>query len=477
MAAAKLNRDFLANRSTITAAFKDQAEFRSKPFHANDVINENQLRQIELQAQNVEAIWKMLFERQSKGVLTWPEALGQKFRDYVAKRKFGDDIPRDLRDTYRDYIDRHFESLPKKIGARVLAEGETGGMGGMGGESFMRGGGRGTYRGEGGGGYRGGEGALTPGVMAGPEDDYLCEWLDQGLVRQELDFPTTPSAIKIWVTQENLWVYHTLLDIISNTNEAAHADRISNAAVRTIYSLEVGRPAALASLARGRVEIMQAPTSAAGLGTEGGEMLLEGDGRGMPTDGGGEYMSPDFMGERGRYGEGGGAGMSPLDEQAMLLAARYVDATGKPEGAGMAAATTEGVDPSLAAPAAELPTGPFKRLPIRMTLKMDQRWLTQLISECASQPLPVEVTEVRINPLDGGGMGGGEGSYRGGLDGSGGGGGSSYQPPINSTSDVLTFQQNPHVVTVVIQGIVTIFNEPDPSVLKVDAGEQMAATQ
>lgn len=471
MAAAKLSKELATNMQTIKSAFSEQEKFRSEPFHPNEDVNEKQLKQIELQSKNVESIWKMLYDRQSKGVLTWPEQLGASFLDFVAKAKFGEEIPKRLRDNYRDYIDRHFESLPKQIGAQVL---EASAAGGLGGEGYSRGGGRGSFRGEGPM-YRGGEDGGVPGAANSQEDDYICEWLDQGLVRQELDFPTTPSSIRIWVTQENLWVYHTLLDIIAKTNKAKGSDRMSNAAVRTIVSMEVGRPAAMASLAQGRVEILQAP-SAGGV-AEGGEMVGEGGGREAApmSDGGG-------MGERGGYSEGGA--MSGVDEKTALLTGRYVDATGKPQGA---AAGVEGGDAAAATPTAELPTGAFKLLPVRMVLKMDQRWLTQLISECASQPLPVEVTEVRINPADGGGSGmGGEGfrggggeGYRG-MDGSGGGvAGSSYQPQLNTSGaagDAKTFLQHPELATVVIQGTITIYNEPDPSVLKVGSGEQVAAT-
>ena len=64
----------------------------------------------------------------------------------------------------------------------------------------------------------------------------------------------------------------------------------------------------------------------------------------------------------------------------------------------------------------------FKRLPVRMQLWMDQRWLPQLISECANAPLQVEVQEVRINPADDGSGGGGGGRGGGGY-GRGEGGG------------------------------------------------------
>jgi hypothetical protein len=166
--------------------------------------------------------------------------------------------------------------------------------------------------------------------------------------------------------------------------------------------------------------------------------------------------------------------------------------------------TDPAADPNTPAPAIDLTAlgVEYKRLPVRMTLQMDQRWLTHLISECANQPLQVEVQEVRINPSDmstassGGegfgraGYGGGGGRYGGGGYGGGGGGyggggreggygGGGAGSPFPDRTGVQTFNAQPNIVNVVIQGIIYIFNEPDPEVLKTseeaDAG-QMAAT-
>jgi hypothetical protein len=87
--------------------------------------------------------------------------------------------------------------------------------------------------------------------------------------------------------------------------------------------------------------------------------------------------------------------------------------------------------------------------------------------ECANQPLQVEVTEVRINPADvSGGAGGGgrsfEGGYGGGGRGPGGGGsggaGSTLQ--VHVAGQLGTFSQQPNLATVVIQGMIYIFQEP-----------------
>jgi hypothetical protein len=149
------------------------------------------------------------------------------------------------------------------------------------------------------------------------------------------------------------------------------------------------------------------------------------------------------------------------------------------------------------------PKAPFKRLPIRMQLYMDQRWITHLISECASQPLQVEVTELRINPpemssmtgMTGGGsyaapMGGGGsmfgtgdrdrgmmGGRGGGIGGMGGMGASSGGPALvmPNPGELKTFKPNPNLVNVEVLGIIYIFNAPNPTAL--DQSGQIAISQ
>jgi hypothetical protein len=502
-----LREEFDANKGAITGAFTAVEGVSNEPFKPNDKIAAGQTAEIEKQMKNVEAVWKQLWEAQREHVLKWPTQLSQSFRDHVDTRKFGDDIPPNLRAIYSNYIDRHFEELPKIVEAYPVPASTTqsGGYGG-----------RGSYGG-GEGGYGAGMAMGAGAAGAFDPDDYLCEWsvADQTRVRQELDFPTSPTSLRIWVTQENLWVYHTLLTVIAQTNEAKGTDRMSNAAVRAIISLDVGRIAAEASRGKGRVEVLQAPSAGGDVMADGGvsgEMMPEAEG--APVRGG--YGGERSMG-MGYGGEGGAGGqMTPEQESAFLLGARYLDDQGMPIGGGMAASPDGGgevtADPSLGGGTVDVDrTAPFMRLPIRMVLRMDQRWITHLIAECASQPLQVEVTEVRVNPAEvagGGGMsgmgggyggggygggagrgsygpGGGEsrGSYGpgGGMGGIGGGasGGSSsiYQPPV-TPGEIRPFKQNPSLATVVVQGIIYIFNEPDASKLKpAEPAEQVAATE
>ena len=256
-AAGTLSAMYQTNEKQIKDGFTSLTTVRSDPFHPNKEINDKQEAETKEQAESVAAIWEQLYERQREHVLEWPPALSQAFRDYVEKLKFGDAIPANFRQNYQDYVERHFRKLPEKIGARVMREGEVGQMGGAG--FGMRGGGE----------FAGPQpGMVGPdGELEEDEKDYICDWPSQVFVREELNFPTRPSPMRIWVTQENLWVYHTMLDVIKNTNDAAGATRMSNAAVQSIYALDVGRPAAQYSRTKDR--IYKVPTVAAAAGAPG----------------------------------------------------------------------------------------------------------------------------------------------------------------------------------------------------------------
>jgi hypothetical protein len=173
----------------------------------------------------------------------------------------------------------------------------------------------------------------------------------------------------------------------------------------------------------------------------------------MMMDGGRGGMTPEMgmdggMGMEGMYGEGGrggyGMGTDAASMDAELFNNRYVDENGAP-------IADSGGDPTTAFGAE------FKRLPVRMRLWMDQRWLPQLISECANAPLQVEVQEVRVNPADDGASGYGGGGYGGG---GGRGGDGGYGAATTAMTMDMTPEQEPNMKTVVLQGTVYIFNPP-----------------
>lgn len=463
----KLSAAFNANKQAIEGGWGQLKGVQSASFHPNQTIIDRQTAENKTQADSVKALWQQLYDRQRAHVLTWPEQLSKSFRDAVEKMKFNDEIPVELRNNYQNYIERHFPELPKQIGARPVDPNATGGAGAPGG--YTR-----TMEG-------------NPGMAGVPEDDdYICQWMenDQIVIRDELNFPQRPSSLRIWITQEDLWVYHTLLDVIAKTNQAAGASRKANAAVKTVYSIEVGPRAAQYSRSPGR--LMVPPQVAAAVpGAEGGPPGAgpgpEGAPAGVP---GGRPMMLSPEGRGG--GLGGNMPMSPAQEQAALLSGRYLDEKGQPIPFGSVGAT-EGGGPAQEAPAAVDPNAPaapvdfdqfgkaYKRLPVRLVMEMDLRWLQALVANCANEPLRVEVQEVRVNVPDAmaAGMPGGGGGYtgRGGMGGPGG-----NASPFPDRTGLQTFLARPNVATVVVQGTIFIFNKPNLNILGAPAEQPVAAT-
>jgi hypothetical protein len=163
--------------------------------------------------------------------------------------------------------------------------------------------------------------------------------------------------------------------------------------------------------------------------------------------GGGQFGEGQFGG--GQFGEGQfGEGADSSDAE--LLSFRYLDtATGEPLAGDRESLNTE-----------------FRKLPVRMVLRMDQSWIPHVLVECANAALPVEVKKLRINP-DQSGEGFGKGGASGGR----------------SRSNIRGMQpiaDDGSLVEVEIQGAVYIYNEPDKSKLEIpgeeDGQDQFADT-
>src|SRR3954451_22168707 len=251
-ASGKLSTLFTQNQAAIKTEFEKVRGLSKDPFHPNTDVNAKQQAQTKQQADDVAKLWQQLYDRQRKHVLEWPPELSKDFRDFVDKLQFGAEIRGDLRNHYQNYIENHFPTLPKQIDARPIDANTVAGTG-----PEM---GRGPI----------GPEAAPGGANPQDENDFICEWAaaDQALVREELNFREQPSSLKIWVTQENLWVYHTLLDVIAKTNRAANATRMSNAAVQQVAELSVGMRAAKGN--RNGHLLVQPAAPTAPIGPEGG---------------------------------------------------------------------------------------------------------------------------------------------------------------------------------------------------------------
>ena len=430
IASGKLQAEFAANKTAIDSQFSNMSAITGKSVHGNEGVNAKERDETKKIAGSVKELWQNLYNAQRDEVLSWPAALGANFLKEIEKKKFGAPITIRNREFYLNYIKTQFDALVKIPTAKKLSvDGAT--LGGMEGGRLP-------------------EGMMGAGTaMIGPdglpiEENYLVQWVDQANLQQRLEFPGVPTAGQIWVTQEDLWVYETLLGVIRDTNKERGATRPDNTAIRIIQSLEVGQPAAAAMAVESQI-LMSADVAMAGA----------------------EGMSPEM-------GMGGEAGMMTegADPDAMLLAGRYIDGEGKPIQDGSGGLGVE-----------------FRRLPVRMVLMMDERWIPKVLVECANAPLPIEVKRLRINaeksgvdkdnqPFTiasaatsmGGGAEGGRGMMgrpsmpMGGMRGMEGGMGVALNPADTA-----------NLATVEIQGIAYIYNAPDPAVLAVPGDDQTLA--
>lgn len=430
MASSDLIAQFKANQSKIDSEFSNQRSLQSRSLFPNEAVNSGQTNENTEVANRVQTIWQALYSRQREEVLKWPRSLGDDFISKVEneKVKFGDPISTAMRNRYQNYAKNSFKELPAIVDALEMKD-------------------DGNSRSGGAGGFGGGFSMPSPAMSLDGdemiEQDFLVHWQDQLEVKQQLNFPKTPSAIEIWVTQEDLWVYRSLLQAIANTNKAAGADRNANAAVRVIYSMDIGPDAAKQNRAESRILVIE--SASADAGAPGGFGDFGGGAPGGFDRGGGGGFDDFGGGDPGGFGGGremeGGA--------ATLLAGRYVDEAGEP-----IPADSETYDFGVE----------FKRLPIRMALQMDRRWLNRLIIELANQPLQVEVSEVRINAGEADGSRGGSRSMN--FESMSRSGGSN---PFDG--EILAFNREPAISQVIVSGIVYLFNAPDMSVLSTEDAE------
>ncbi len=437
MAASDLSASFDSRKSKIEQAHNAVKGIKNEPIHPNEAINSGDMKEAKKQKSFVLTVWQNLYEAQRDKVLYWPKSLGPQFIEELAGKKFGDSISKQMRERYLNYIENRFEGLLKIVDAKKNKERGARG-GGYGGEM-------GGY-----GSARGAEGDIV-------EDDYLVQWIDQDKVRMKLMFKDIPTDIQVWVTQEDLWVIETLLEVISNTNKARGATRPDNTAVRAIVALQVGSEASGKSMSK--VFIPQPKQGAEGgemggyggeMGGYGGEMggyggyggEMGGYGGEMGGYGGemGGYGGEmgGYGGEMGGYGGemggyGGRGGVAGGGGPGGSVTNRYLDADGNP-------------DPGTSG---TYGTAEFRKLPVRMQLMMDQRWIPRILIECANAALPVEVEQLRINPNQ---------SSQGFA---------GRSRPNSRARALQGIEPDPNLADVEIRGVVYIYNEPDTAELAI----------
>ncbi len=310
MAAGSLSKDYASRKGAIDGKFNALTTILSEPNFPNDQWRQAAEEITEQQKDKVRKAWQQVYDEQAP-LLKWPEALGSDFQKIRSQSQAESLLP-ESREQYMNYIFREFPKLLEIIGAE-----------------------------------RSGKKQEAPdGDAAISQAKVVWDSGNQDAIEKSLRFPGQPSALQVWLAQEDLWVYRVLLTIFKNVN----ADRYVPP-LKEIKRMAIAQDAAKEYEQGLKSGIIELPIN-------------------MPENTGG--------------GGGGDAAMAPAEapggETPPPDAGRYLDADGKPTAAG----TSE--------------QGPFKRMPIYLELVIDEREIPKLLVECANSPLPVEVRQLRINP-------------------------------------------------------------------------------
>ncbi|MGI9472495.1 MAG: hypothetical protein ACR2NZ_13220 [Rubripirellula sp.] len=438
--------------SSISTVRSVQGELSDLP---NDLSHEKMEELISQRQEEVLTSWEDLYDRQ-KDILVWPtgifnQELVDEYKDKVPIETFiefpteeADELETTLRRQYATYIKNVLPTIAEIAKTEWTAEFESsssisaGMMDGMG--MSM------------GGFTRPGADVDITGESGGP----LVEWDSgsQSAVLKDL-FPwrgSLPSTLDVYYSQENLWILRQLLAIVAEVN--GEARQPYQAKIHQITRIGIGRS----------VKTDAGYISKPGQGSVGGMMGM----------GGMDEMGMDGMDEMSMGGFDMDEGMGGATVEAVDPADnRYLNGLLEPiDGSSLRSALTSN-SPSDASVAVA------KRVPVMLSLNMDQRAVHELVAICGSADLMVEVSQVRVLPKNAssGGMGGMGGMDMGmddegmgmemGMGGMGGMGGGMTRMP--GSDEVEEF---PLDMSVEIYGIINIYNPPDPVKLGVEQVDQ-----
>jgi hypothetical protein len=337
--------------------------------------------QTKLKTEVLEA-WK-IFSKDQREKLKWPAGVAD-----IGKLKPEEEIPEQYRENYmRNIVGAEWQRLFEKVNLRRT---------------------------------KGGAPPPGPGEVNTKPVDYegIVVW-DAGH-REELKRrylrSDVPSSTRVRVTQEDLWVFESLIDIVSGMN--AEATDPLNAVIKRIDTLEIAQWASLDAQQHPGAEIElkkeQASTGGMGMASSSGQEE-------------GFVMLP-------------GAGENKIGEHVLtadqaLLNGRYLDEKSQPVP----------VDPALKAPPfIKPPFTEFNQMLVNMQFVMDQRKIPELLTACANSHLPIDARQVVMHFTD--------------IDSVKAGG---AEMMVAAPDAANRNERSPYDATVQIRGIVYIYNEPD----------------
>jgi hypothetical protein len=398
-----LDESIESRKSALKSTFGSIQTVESKvATHPNEHSHKEMERRLEGLKQDVDKAWDFQYSRQ-KEFLTWPtEAFFQAktheifdgLRPFESVVPFPlpdkptppiDQITRNDRSVYKNYIAPEFPALARRIGSTWKYKIES--------MSTSPGQGFGPPGGPGGFGPPGGTsgGFAPPGFGGGsstanaPQDTRdLVRWSEASqkalasAVLPWFERTEPPNIHEIYYAQEDIWILRGLMDIIAQTNAGANEN--FQAIVKEIEWIRTGPRA---SRDAGTLYKSAAP-SAGGMGGMGG--MFGGGGPPSGYAGGGGGGPPAGYGTGPGKGSGGGGGMTRAAVQVDPADGRYVGADLKPlTGAQLRTAMKERSKDAVA-----------KRVQVRMRLKVDERF-GKLITECGNGKMMLEVLQVRYN--------------------------------------------------------------------------------
>ncbi|HEX4142823.1 MAG TPA: hypothetical protein VHY91_04670 [Pirellulales bacterium] len=232
LATSKLWAEYQTSKATIEGEFKALNKIQGEERENQKWIDGLDERTQKLKVKVREA-WDKVYIEQKTNVLKWPEVLGPRTVARLERLGPTEEIPRDIRRAYLNYIQKEFPQLLEIVDARdAHAEKKSG--------------------------------VTAPGDNREPHA-YKLSWsgTNQREIFDKLNLDSVPSSAKVREIQEDLWVYHALLKIVGNMNEFATGSY--NAKVKEIQNLSIGADASgefQSEMAEGRLDKPEAGSAA-----------------------------------------------------------------------------------------------------------------------------------------------------------------------------------------------------------------------
>lgn len=448
--------------------------------HPNPISHEKMEAMIAARQDQVLEAWTDVYEKQ-KDILVWPEDLTDELKD-----EYREKIPIELYvefpipdnqklepfllQQYNMYIDRTLPKIAKVADAEWTAkfDSQATGSGSMG--SGMGSGAMGSGM-SGGGMYEMGGGMDSSGMSGGTRDisitgvkkGPLVRWsstAQQALITELFPWQgRNPSTLEVYYSQESLWILRQLLEIIATVN--GNAKQPFEAKIREIKKLSMGSKVTFTE------GMLASPAISGGMGMDGmmgmgsSAMSMDSSTMGMGTSSDSSMMGMDGMDAEE---------VDPADN-------RYVKPDHEPITGSELRAALAGDSPD------DAPLKVAKRVPVMMSVRIDQRAVADLLAACGSAPLMVEVIHTRVfgsnetptASAGSGGMGSGSGMMSSGM-----GSGSSSSTSSSSMGSGMGSSsmdsgmglesgggygasggdQFPLDVTVEIYGLIHVYNPP-----------------